>query len=97
MTLLRTAVETTTALYTLVATQWRGPHRLDIVVVLAVVHGLLDLPGRATHCFSPPPIPSPISLVVSEDVKHHDYLTNLMGRKNISLTLLTASFSAMKA
>ena len=38
------------------------PHCLNIVVVLAVVHGLLGLlraglRGRATHSFSPPPTP----------------------------------------
>ena len=71
--LLRTAVETVVSgvcicIYILVASQWPGPHCLNIVVVLAVVHGLLGLlrvglRGRATHSFSlplpPPPFPRP--------------------------------------
>ena len=47
---------------TLVAAKWRGPNRLNIVV-LAVVHGLLGpsgARGRATsHSLSPPPTPIP--------------------------------------
>ena len=47
---------------TLVAAQWRGPHCLNIAVVLAVVHGLLGLlgvgaRGRATD--SSPRLPRP--------------------------------------
>jgi len=42
---------------TLVATQWRGPHCLNIFVVLAVVYGLLGLLGRSArsslHFFIP--------------------------------------------
>ena len=59
-----TVVETATG-STLVATQWRGSHRLNTAVVLAVVHGLLGLSrvgarGRATHSLPPPsPIPPP--------------------------------------
>ena len=63
---------------TLVATQWRGPHCLNIVVVLAVFHGLLGLPvwsARSSHSHSlTSPPPSLISLMVSVDVKHHGYL-----------------------
>ena len=50
---------------TLVASQWRCPHCLNIVV-LAVVHGLLGLlraglRGRATHYHPPhPPAPFPV-------------------------------------
>ena len=61
VTLLRTAIETATADYTIAASQWRGPHCLNIAVVLAVGHGLLGLlrvgtRGRASH--PPTPVPS---------------------------------------
>ena len=52
---------------TVAATQWRGPRSLNIVVVLAVVHGLLGLYGseRAVEplTLSPSaPPPPPLSL-----------------------------------
>ena len=62
---------------TLVSVQWWGFHCLNIVVVLAVVHGLLSLLGQnahSSHSLSPPPPPIPnivIRFMVSVDVKHH--------------------------
>ena len=49
---------------TLEASHWRGPHCLNIVVVLAVVYGRLGLLrvgalGRTTHSPPPPPFPVP--------------------------------------
>ena len=68
---------------TLVAAHWRGPrHCLNIVVVLAVVHGLLGLSGseRAVEPLTLPLLPHPfsrspslISHIASVDIKHHDY------------------------
>ena len=59
VTLLRTAVETATADYTIAASQRRGPHCLNIAVDLAVGHGLLSLlrvgtRGRASHSLPNP-------------------------------------------
>ena len=44
---------------TLVAQQWRGPHCLNIVVVLALVHVLLGLPGRSARSSHPTLFPIP--------------------------------------
>ena len=46
---------------TLVAARWRGPHCLNIVVVLAVVHSLFGLPFTL---FLPLPLPLPPSVPV---------------------------------
>ena len=63
--LLHKAVETAVAWYTsLLATQWQGDTAL---VVLAVVHGLLGLPGRCVrsslHSFSPCPLSLPLIII----------------------------------
>ena len=66
---------------TAVATQWRGPHRLNIVVVLAVVYSLLGPSGSdcadeplTLYPFPHPFSPSLISHLASADVKQHVYL-----------------------
>ena len=69
---------------TLFASQWRGPHCLNIVVILPLVHVLLGLQGRSAYslCLYPPPplraflSPSLISHLASVDVKQHVYLLN---------------------
>lgn len=80
MTLFRTADETAvTEQSTLVASHWRGPQLLNIIV-LVVADGLLSLwvraQGRAIHVFPPftPLSPSLIRLMVTVDVKHHVHL-----------------------
>ena len=78
-------VETASVWYTS-ATQWRGPHCINIAVVLAVVHSLLGLSGskrakkrkkEKNHYPSPPPSPSLISHFASVDIKQHLYLLTL--------------------
>ena len=49
---------------TLVASPWRGPHCLNIVVVLAVVHGLFGLPFTLFLPF-PPPFPLSVPVPIS--------------------------------
>ena len=47
---------------TLFASQWRGPHCLNIVVILPLVHVLLGLQGRSarsSYSLSLPPPPPP--------------------------------------
>ena len=78
MTLLRTAVENSNQRSTQVASHWRGPRFLNIVV-LAVADGLFRLCGwesadELSGSAFPPLLPSPpslISLMVSVAVKHH--------------------------
>ena len=56
----------------------------DEVVVLAVVHGLLGLPGlsaRSRLHFILPPSPSPISHLASADVKQNVYLLEIFCKK----------------
>ena len=75
----------------LVAAQWRGPHCLNLVAVLAMVHSLLGVflgSERAVEPHPPflpsplPPPPSPLPVpkayfMVSMDVKHHVYLLTI--------------------
>ena len=82
---------------TLVTTQWRMGHCLNIFIVLAAVHGL---PGRSAqsslHSFfppPPPPLPFPLSssLIIhlaSVDVKQNVYFTEgvwRFGRGDVTL------------
>ena len=79
VTLLRTAVEPAIAQYSSCYAMARG-HCLNILVVLAAVHGLLGLPGRCArsslHSFAPfsPLSPSLIDHLASVDVKHNVYV-----------------------
>ena len=76
------------------ASHWRGPHCLNIVVVPAAVHGLLGLLrvgllGRAPHSSPfPPHSPSLISLIDSVDVKQHVHLLIYFGAFRIMYSSL---------
>ena len=64
VTLLRTAVKAAiSGVHQFIASHWRGPHCLN-VVVLAVVHGPLGFfegrSARTSHSLFPPPPPFPV-------------------------------------